>query len=203
MVVIIDYGIGNTGSIIKMSERLGFEAVLSKDPVLIADASHIILPGVGSFDNAILKLHNTGLVPLLTTLATKEDRPFLGICLGMQLLFNGSEEGIESGLGWIDGHVIKFSTEELNNHKIPHMGWNQVLPENNSNLFRGSNKAYRFYFTHSYHATNVAVDHVIGRTPYGNNFISAVQRRNIYGVQFHPEKSHNFGLDLLRNFLII
>jgi len=201
MVVIIDYGIGNTGSILNMIRKLGYECQLSKDAEIIGNASHLILPGVGSFDNAMLKLMDTGLVPYLTNLALVEKRPILGICLGMQMFFKGSEEGILPGLNWLRGKVVKFGKKNVGNLKIPHMGWNTVNTYNNSKLFSDQKEEFRFYFTHSFYVDCVKDEEVMGKTNHGKDFICAVNFENIFGVQFHPEKSHKFGLDLFNLFL--
>lgn len=201
MIVIIDYGVGNTGSISNMFKKLGFICKVSNDKETIKDASHIILPGVGSFDNAMKKLLSTGLVPDLTNLVLIEKRPILGICLGMQILFSRSEEGSLPGLNWIEGNVVKFTDEYVGKLKIPHMGWNNVKPQNESNLFANLESEPRYYFTHSYYVNNIKDEQVIGVSHYGNDFICAVNSENIFGVQFHPEKSHKFGLQLFKNFL--
>jgi glutamine amidotransferase len=203
MVAIIDYGIGNTGSICKMIEKLGFEAIVTKNETDIRNADSIILPGVGSFDNAAKKLRDTGLISTLSELALEQNKPFLGICLGMQLLFKCSEEGVDNGLGWIDGTVIKFDQSRMTSEKIPHMGWNTVTCNAQSPLFKNLNSEIRFYFTHSFHVSSVKEAEIIGTTNYGYDFTCAVQRNNIYGVQFHPEKSHRFGLQLMHKFLKI
>lgn len=201
MIAIIDYGIGNTGSISKMIQKLGYDVSITKIESEIRSAEKIILPGVGSFDNAVKKLKNTGLIPALSDLALVHNKPFLGICLGMQLLFKSSEEGVCEGLGWINGKVVKFDQTKLLTEKIPHMGWNTVTSNTQSPLFRDVNSEIRFYFTHSFHVIDVIESEIIGTTNYGYNFISAVQRNNIFGVQFHPEKSHRFGLQLMQKFL--
>lgn len=203
MIAIIDYGIGNTGSISKMIQKLGYEVFITKNEAEIVTADKIILPGVGSFDNAAKKLRDTGLIPALSELALAQNKPFLGICLGMQLLFKSSEEGVDNGLGWIDGKVIKFDQSKMTAEKIPHMGWNTVTGNTRSPLFKDVNSEIRFYFTHSFHVSDVKESEIIGTTNYGYEFTSSVQRNNIYGVQFHPEKSHRFGLQLMQKFLEI
>ena len=186
-----------------MIEKLGFEACISKNENEIREAKSIILPGVGSFDNAVKKLQDTGLISTLSELALEHKKPFMGICLGMQLLFKNSEEGLENGLGWIDGTVRKFEQANMNSEKIPHMGWNSVIFNPHSPLFKNTNSEIRFYFTHSFHVTDENKSDIIGTTYYGYEFTCAVQKNNIYGVQFHPEKSHRFGLQLMKNFLEI
>ena len=203
MVAIIDYGIGNTGSISKMIQKLGQEVCITRNETEIVTADRIILPGVGSFDNAAKKLRETGLIPALSELALAQNKPFLGICLGMQLLFKKSEEGVDNGLGWISGKVVKFDQSKMTAEKIPHMGWNTVTCNEKSPLFKDVNSEIRFYFTHSFHVIEVEESEVIGTTNYGYEFVSSVQRNNIYGVQFHPEKSHRFGLQLMQKFLDI
>jgi glutamine amidotransferase len=203
MVAVIDYGIGNTGSICKMIEKLGYETCVTNNELEIRKSERIVLPGVGSFDNAAKKLHETGLISLLSELALQSNKPFLGICLGMQLLFKSSDEGIENGLGWLDGRVIKFDHTKMTSEKIPHMGWNTVNFNPESPLFKDINNDIRFYFTHSFHVANVNESEIIGMTNFGYDFICAVQKNNIFGVQFHPEKSHKFGLQLMQKFLEI
>ena len=201
MIVVVDYGMGNPSSIANMIHKIGGAASITSDPGEISSASHVILPGVGSFDNAVLKLHNTGIWDALHESVFTSKAKFLGICLGMQLLLGGSEEGNLPGLGWIDGSVRKFKFAEGSRLKIPHMGWNIVNPVSTEGLFGEVTDEIRFYFVHSYHASCENRADVIADTEYGHQFPSAIGRGNIMGVQFHPEKSHRFGLQLFRNFL--
>lgn len=202
MVVIIDYGTGNSGSILNMLRKVGAKGVISNDPEIISQAHALILPGVGAFDNAMRKFNESGLRNLVEIEVLIKKKPFLGVCLGMQLLFDKSEEGQEKGLSWIPGTVEKFDYEkrDLPKQKVPHMGWNVVTPENESILFDNSESELRFYFVHTYH---VVCDskYVIGTSKYGYKFVCAVQKDNILATQFHPEKSHKFGMQLFKNFV--
>lgn len=205
MIIIIDYGSGNTGSLCNMVRKVGGDANLSSDINEINRASSLILPGVGSFDHVVRNLKNSGLLPTIANRVLEHKIPILGVCVGMQLLFEHSEEGKEDGLGWIPGVVKRFDVQfDVNavSLKIPHMGWNQVSVPRKVDLFAGLEESNRFYFVHSYHAVCKS-EYVIGRATYGNEFTCAVQRNNIYGVQFHPEKSHKFGMQLFSNFLNI
>ena len=203
-IVIIDYGLGNLGSIANMLKKIGAKAVVSSDTVTIRNATKIILPGVGSFDTGMRNLEKYGLISLISDRVLKDKTPVLGVCLGMQLLGKRSEEGHLDGLGWIDSETIRFkfdnNKEDL---KIPHMGWNAVNVCQRHPLFNGLELDNRFYFVHSYHFVCNNSQNVLGKTNYGFEFISAVVNGNIMGVQFHPEKSHKFGMRLLKNFVEI
>lgn len=202
MIVIIDYGMGNLGSIQNMLKKIGAEAAISSDLEEIARASKLILPGVGAFDNGMRMLEERGLRKVLDRKVLVEGTPVLGICLGMQLFCTGSEEGSLPGLGWIDAETVRFHFGDAHTQlKIPHMGWNTVRVVKESPLFRDANGEQRFYFVHSYHVVCRDRRDVLTETSYGFDFTSAVQRGNIMGVQFHPEKSHRFGLNLLKNFV--
>ena len=203
MIVILDYGMGNTGSIINMIRRIGGDAVISADERDIFTAAALILPGVGAFDNGMKRLRASGMLPLIEKRVFEDKIPFLGICLGVQLLFDSSEEGTLPGLGWIPGMVKRFdfSGTNVNGLKIPHMGWNLVTPKQDHPLFVGLGADARFYFVHSYHAVCSDEHHAIAFAEYGYSFACAVQKENIFGVQFHPEKSHKFGMTLLKNFV--
>jgi len=205
MIVILDYGMGNTGSILNMIRRIGGQALIASDEAAIMSASAIILPGVGSFDNGMQKLHSCGILVHLEQRVLQEKVPFLGICLGMQLLFEKSQEGAMGGLGWIAGEVKRFDFSGLEKKelKVPQMGWNLVKPAHYETLFKGLEKEARFYFVHSYHAVCSSQENALGVSEYGYPFVSAVQKENIFGVQFHPEKSHRFGMTLFKNFLVL
>jgi glutamine amidotransferase len=203
MLIIVDYGLGNLGSIRNMFKKIGVGAIVSGNPELVRQATALILPGVGAFDHGMQELHQRGLIPVLNELVLERRRPVLGICLGMQLLAHCSAEGKLPGLGWLNAEVVRFRFSEDNSSKlrIPHIGWNYVQPANDHPLFRGIEQP-RFYFVHSYHFCCGEPGDCIGKTHYGFEFTSAVARDNVMGTQFHPEKSHRFGMSLLRNFLI-
>jgi len=198
MLVVIDYGMGNIGSIQNMIKKIGGKCLVSGDPETIDKASKLILPGVGSFDAGMRNLRELGLIDILNKKVVIEKVPILGICLGMQLLTRSSEEGMEKGLGWIHADVIKFDSQNL---KVPHMGWNVSIPQKQSRLFVKSSREERFYFVHSYYVKCDQQSDILTSTNYGIEFVSAFENENIFGVQFHPEKSHLFGMDLLRNFV--
>jgi len=200
MVTIIDYGMGNLGSIQNMFKRIGTASEITGDKKRIASATKILLPGVGAFDAAMEKIAETNLLEILNKKALEDKVPVLGICLGMQLLTNGSEEGNLAGLGWIDGETIKFNFAENSPLKVPHMGWNLIHPIKASPLTADLPPEPRFYFVHSYYVQAKNPDNVLSITHHGHGFHSVVQQQNIYGAQFHPEKSHKFGMQLLANF---
>lgn len=193
MIAIIDYGMGNLRSVHKALEYLGFDAVVTDERTRIAEASHIILPGVGAFADAAEGLKRTGLWDTILGEVSK-GKPFLGICLGMQLLFERSyENGVYEGLGLIHGQVVPFRVEGL---KVPHMGWNDLITRSNPLI---ESTPY-VYFVHSYHASSVPEQNIIAETVYGYPFVAAVQADNIFGFQFHPEKSSDAGLAMLKKF---
>ncbi|MGH7526467.1 MAG: imidazole glycerol phosphate synthase subunit HisH [Gemmatimonadales bacterium] len=199
MITIIDYGMGNLGSIANMFRKLGVEAVVSHSADDIARAEKLILPGVGSFAHGMRNLRERGLIPVLEDQVHRRATPLLGICLGMQLMGRGSAEGCEPGLGWIDADNVRLRPGSDNNRlKVPHMGWNTVrlVADGPDSLGRDS----RVYFVHSFHLVCRDSGDVLAWTTYGVPFVSAVKRDNLLGVQFHPEKSHRFGLRLLGDF---
>ena len=201
-VVVVNAGIGNLGAIPNMLKRLGTTARITADAGEIAAAGRIILPGVGAFDAAMQSLVDLGLIEVLNHKALDERVPILGVCLGMELLGAGSEEGRLPGLGWIAGRAIRFQPDDDGPPlRIPHMGWNYVRPTDSGALFAELGASPRFYFAHSYHLVCDDQADVAGMTRYGHPFVSAVHRGNISGIQFHPEKSHRFGLQVFRNFL--
>lgn len=201
MIVIVDYGMGNVGSIKNMLKKIGVPAMISAKPEHIRAAEKLILPGVGAFDHGMSNLTERGLIPLLNQKVIEERKPILGICLGMQLLVQSSEEGKMRGLGWIDAETRRFKFNGENSElKIPHMGWNPVKPVGEGLLFQGFPQPPRFYFVHSYHICCRHPEDVMGTTFYGYDFAAAIRRDNILGTQFHPEKSHKFGMQVLRNF---
>jgi glutamine amidotransferase len=200
MITIIDYGMGNLGSIKNMLKKIGTPSEITADKSLIKNASKLILPGVGSFDKAITNLNELGMTELIKEKAS-EGIPVLGICLGMQLLADGSEEGVQAGLGIVPGKVIKFQVPS--NLKVPHMGWNHVSFTSKCPLYAGFEalEETRFYFVHTYHYEVTDNSTISGTTEYAYPFISSVQKGKIHGVQFHPEKSHRYGMALLKNFV--
>lgn len=202
MIVIVDYGMGNLGSIQNMLRKVGAEAKISAEAEDIERADKLILPGVGAFDTGMLQLRQRGLIELLNRKALEEKTPILGVCLGMQLMGKASEEGRLAGLGWLDAECIRFRFEaETSRLKIPHMGWNTVSIQREGTLFKDMPPEPRFYFVHSYHLVLREAGDVLATTEHGYAFVSAVQRGNIMAVQFHPEKSHKFGMRLYKNFV--
>ena len=199
---IINYGVGNILSIQNMLKKSGNKSEIFSNPEMINNYDKLILPGVGSFDFAMNKLINNSWINPLNYFALELKKPILGICLGMQLMCNRSEEGQISGLTWINGDVKKFKTNDNFNFKVPHMGWNSVKIENtNSKLFESFNDLNKFYFVHSYFIKCTDIKDISGITNYNDiEFVSSFNKENIYGVQFHPEKSHKYGLKLLENF---
>ncbi|MDF2645166.1 MAG: wbuY [Paenibacillus sp.] len=200
MITIVNYGLGNLGSIVNMFKRLGVESMITSELHLIEQATKLILPGVGHFDAAMKKIDAMQMRDVLEKKVLIEKTPILGICLGMQLLTNGSEEGSSKGLGWIDAETIRFDFPDRPELKIPHMGWNLASESNPCRLTQGFDEETRFYFVHSYRVNVNNADNSMLRTTYGVKFDSGIQKDNIYGVQFHPEKSHKFGMKLMRNF---
>lgn len=201
MLVIVDLGIGNTGSLLNMFRKLGVAATLSTDPDRILNADRLVLPGVGSFKRGVQRLEETGTAAAIGEFVATKGRPLLGICLGMQLLTRKSEEGGGAGLGLIPGETVRLRAPEGSRLKIPHMGWNNVKTSREHPLFGGLPDDARFYFVHSYHVVCDSPDSAIGETEYGYPFVSSVAAENVSGVQFHPEKSHQFGMRLLENFV--
>jgi glutamine amidotransferase len=198
---IIDYGVGNLGSIVNMLKKIGVPAAVSGDPEVLAQADRLILPGVGAFDNGMKNLADRGLLPILRAKVIEQKTPILGLCLGMQLLARGSEEGELPGLGWIPADVVRFRVPvDQPVLRVPHMGWNYLQVCQREPLFARMEDEPRFYFVHSYHLVCDDQTSVLATTCYGYQFASAVRAGNIMGVQFHPEKSHRFGMQLLANF---
>jgi glutamine amidotransferase len=200
--VVVDAGIGNLGAIPNMLKRIGATSTITNDRDEIAAADRLILPGVGAFDPAMQTLNDLGIVDVLTEKALGQRIPVLGVCLGMQLLFEGSEEGRLPGLGWVPGKVVRFRLNGSDpSLRVPHMGWNWVERANDAALFSGFDETPRFYFAHSFHVDPAEPADVAGWTDYGYRFAASVQHDNIGGIQFHPEKSHRFGLKVFENFL--
>jgi glutamine amidotransferase len=201
LINVIDYGLGNIEAFLNLYKRLGYPVIRTKTADNLKGASKIILPGVGAFDYAIKLLNKSGMRPMLEKLVLEKKVPILGVCVGMQILANSSDEGLLAGLGWVPARVRSFSkNEEAQSLPIPHMGWNQCCPKSGRSLFSGFEADPRFYFLHSYYFECENGEDVAATTNYGVNFCSAVSRNNIHGVQFHPEKSHGFGEELLKNF---
>lgn len=201
MIAIVDFGMGNLGSIYNMLKYIGVESKITSDKNEIENAKKIILPGVGAFDNGMKNLESLELINLLNKKILEDKIPVLGICLGMQLFMNNSEEGSAKGLGWLEGENRKFKFgEKINNRKIPYVGWNVVEQKKENPLMNNLDSESRFYFVHSYYVTCKNENDILLRTNYGIDFASGVQKENIFGVQFHPEKSHKFGMKLLKNF---
>jgi glutamine amidotransferase len=202
MLFIVDYGVGNLASIKNMLKKIGVDAEISGNEDDINTADRLILPGVGAFDTCVMKLQQSGLQEVLNKKVLRDKTPVLGICVGMQLLLSGSEEGILPGLGWVAGKNVKFSQEKMPpGTKIPHMGWTDVVPAKSSKLLQPLYDDPRYYFVHSYHAQLEKETDALLYADYGYRFVAAVEKDNILGVQFHPEKSHKFGMQLLENFV--
>lgn len=200
MVAIIDYGLGNLGSIANMLKVIGEKSVITSDKTEIEAADKIILPGVGAFDAGMTRLQEAGLVEVLKNQALEVKKPVLGICLGMQLLGRKSEEGSLPGLGLIPFDNLRFRLADTE-LKVPHMGWDIVKFQQKNPLLEGLSGTQRYYFVHSFHAKCDSAENVLMTCDYGYEFAAAVVSGNIYGVQFHPEKSHDFGMALLTNFV--
>lgn len=200
MISIIDYGVGNIQAIVNIYKSLHIPVKAVKDKDGFESTEKLILPGVGSFDHAMCEFEKSGMKNVVEEMVIQRKIPILGICVGMQMLADRSDEGIKSGLGWISGQVKSFATMNLPNLPMPHMGWNDVIPEPNSKLFSGIENDSKFYFLHSYFFECANREDSIATAFYGNNFSCTVNREHIYGAQFHPEKSHRYGISLLKNF---
>jgi imidazole glycerol-phosphate synthase subunit HisH len=201
MITIVDYKTGNLGSIQNILKRIGEHSVVTSDKTIISQATKIILPGVGAFDTGMRNLLELDLVDILNKKVVEEKTPVLGICLGMQLLSSGSEEGSLKGLSWINASTVRFKFEDSLEYKIPHMGWNFIKQHKASRLLDNMYTDPRFYFVHSYFFKANDPEDILTSTTYEIEFTSSVEKGNILGVQFHPEKSHKFGMKLLKNFV--
>lgn len=201
MITIVDYGVGNLGSIVNMLKKVGAKAQASSDPAVLRQAEKLILPGVGAFDAGMKKLNETGLVPVLSELVLDKKVPVIGLCLGMQLMTKHSEEGTEAGLGWIEAKTVRFKFGPENTQlKVPHMGWNTLDICRSHPLVADLGPESRFYFVHSYHIVCADQTDVVAYTDYGYPVAAIINRGNIMGAQFHPEKSHKYGMQLFKNF---
>jgi glutamine amidotransferase len=199
-VIVVDYGMGNIGSILNMLKKIGVTAEPSTGPADLLRADKIILPGVGAFDNAMRKLRDLGYAEALDQRVLGDKVPILGVCLGMQLFGTASEEGQERGLGWLDAHSVRFRFDDADRRKVPHMGWNNIRVCRPSPIFADPETPRRFYFVHSFHLQCSDPSDVLSLTEYGHEFVSGVCQENILGTQYHPEKSHRFGLEFFRAF---
>jgi glutamine amidotransferase len=200
-VMIVDFGMGNHHSVMRKLQRLNVDAVLSSLGIDVLKADKIILPGVGHFGRAMENLHSLNLTNALNAAVLTDKKPVLGICLGMQLMAKKSDEGDAKGLGWLNAEVVRLNIKDRLRFKVPHTGWNSVSLQKESRLFKGLPDHSFLYFVHSFHLVCQEKDEVLGITQYEQSFVSAVEKENIFGVQFHPEKSHEAGLQLLKNFI--
>ncbi len=200
MIGVVECGVANIGSILNMLRKIGVECCVISKPEDIHEVDKLILPGVGAFDYGMSALQERNLVEPLKNKVLVEKVPILGICLGMQLLCNGSEEGKLPGLCMINAFSRRFNFTETKALKVPHMGWNNLSFDEEQAMFKGLDDQSRFYFVHSYHVVCQNTDDILATTHYGVDFVAMFNRNNIYGAQFHPEKSHRFGMQLLTNF---
>ena len=197
-ICIVDYGIGNIKAFKNIYDKLNINVEIASKKEQFVNATHLILPGVGTFDWAMSKLNESGLRETLDGLVLEKKIPILGICVGMQIMASQSEEGVLSGLNWIEGKILKLDKDII----LPHMGWNNVKLSNKSDLFNNIEN-FEFYFLHSYYYKTEDDKHILSMSKYGNPFTSAIYKENIFGTQFHPEKSHKNGIKILENFLKI
>jgi imidazole glycerol-phosphate synthase subunit HisH len=203
IVGVLDIGIGNVGSIINMLKRVGAVGLKVSNPIQLKDIEKLIIPGVGSFDEGITKIHTRFSIEALNSFVIDRKCPTLGICLGMQLLGNGSDEGSRAGLGYISGHCRRFLLPKDSRLRVPNMGWNEVLPKNDAILIPVGAEPQRYYFTHSYHFDCVDSSMIAASADFAGHYVAAIQKNNIFGVQFHPEKSHKFGIRLFQRFMAV
>ena len=200
MISIIDYGLGNINAIYTVYKNLNIPVKIASNPSDLKNSEKLILPGVGAFDYAMEKLDKSGMRDTLNDLILNGGKNILGICVGMQMLTKSSEEGVLPGLGWLDAEVKKFNQNIDYKLSIPHMGWNNITPKKENPLLAGFSNSSYFYFLHSYYFEAYDDTNIVSTTKYGNDFVSTINNKNIYGVQFHPEKSHQSGIQLLKNF---
>ena len=201
MTMIIDYGMGNLMSVYRKVKQIDSNVIISSSPNDLKNADKIIIPGVGNFGSGVKKLKEYNLWDEILYQVEDKKKPILGICLGMQLMAQSSAEGDVNGFGWVNGKVIKFVSDDIR-FKVPHMGWNTLSQIEDNPLLRGINKDSEFYFVHSYYLPSVERSHTIGKTDYIIEFDSVIAKDNIFGTQFHPEKSHSDGYKLLENFIL-
>jgi len=200
MIAILEYGTGNVSSIKNMLKRIGVESVITNDPEVVELATKLILPGVGHFDYCMQQIRKAIFFDIMQERVLEKQIPILGVCAGSQMLMERSEEGKTTGLGWIKGEVVKFKKEKMpSGYKVPHMGWTDIQPLHNNTLYAGIEEP-RYYFTHSYHIIPTNKDTITATANYGYEITASIQQDNIVGVQFHPEKSHHFGMKLYENF---
>ncbi len=199
MIKIIDYGVGNIKAFVNLYKRLGIEIEIASNYRSLTNASKLILPGVGHFDYAMNKFNESGMIETVNNLVTKKKVPVLGICVGMQIMAMSSDEGTKKGLGWIDAEVKKIDIKN-NNFRLPHMGWNNIIINKNDDILKNLDNNSTFYFLHSYYFNCTNENNVVAFSNYGSNFPSIVRQENIIGIQCHPEKSHEFGEQILKNF---
>lgn len=201
MITIVDYGLGNVQAIANIYKRLNIPVTMARDPADLKNARKVLLPGVGAFDWAMTRLNDSGMRQPLDEMVRAGQCDVIGICVGMQILAERSDEGIIPGLGWIRGEVKVFDDKRFTGRThLPHMGWNEVVPRVGEALFRGIEDGARFYFLHSYYFAPTSTDDVLATADYGGPFVCGVRHKNVFGLQFHPEKSHQRGIQLLKNF---
>jgi glutamine amidotransferase len=201
LITIVDYGLGNVQAIANIYKRLNIPVTMARNAAGLQGARKIVLPGVGAFDWAMTRLNDSGMREPLDALVRARQCDVIGICVGMQILADSSDEGNLPGLGWIRGGVKLFDDKRFTERThLPHMGWNDIVPRTGEALFDGVEDEARFYFLHSYHFAPVSTDDVLATADYGGPFVCSVRHQNVFGVQFHPEKSHQWGIQLLKNF---
>jgi glutamine amidotransferase len=200
MIAIVDYGLGNIQAIANIYKKLNIECSVARSAADLCAADQLILPGVGSFDWAMKRLNESGMRDALDDQVLRARKPVLGICVGLQMMARRSDEGSMAGLGWIDAEVRRFEPDRLRSGlRLPHMGWNDVLPRPDVTIFRDLGESVRFYFLHSYYVVTDREADTLATTDYGGSFACSAGHDNVYGVQFHPEKSHQWGVQLLKN----
>ncbi len=201
MIAIINYGVGNLTSVLNMFKLIGADAVITGDANEIRNASKLLLPGVGHFDSCMQRFNESGLRPVVEHKVFKEKLPLLGICVGAQMMTRGSEEGTEKGLGWVNADTIRFRLDASSKLKIPNMGWNELIISKPSPLWNELGEEARFYFAHSFHFQFDDEEMVTGKANYGYEYPVAFRNENMFATQFHPEKSHKYGMKVLENFM--